>query len=365
MCIACKVDFNQSQADAFAEKMLGILNQAAVALMASVGHRTGLFDALSKLPPATSQDVASAAGLQERYVREWLGAMVTSGIVEYDPAKRQYRLPPEHAAYLTRSAMPNNLASVAQWIPVLGQVEDRILEVFEQGGGVPYAAYNRFHQVMAEESGQTVVFGLLEHILPLVPGIREQLEQGIDVLDVGCGSGWALCLMAKTFPHSRFTGIDMSQEAIQAARTRAEEQGLRNVQFHVRDAARLNGNAAEMAGAFDLITAFDAIHDQADPAGVLRAIARGLRPGGTFLMQDIRASSHLERNADNPLAPFIFTVSCLHCMTVSLAQGGAGLGAAWGEDLALRMLAEAGFGPVVVKRLEHDIMNNYYIVQGG
>jgi 2-polyprenyl-3-methyl-5-hydroxy-6-metoxy-1,4-benzoquinol methylase len=136
------------------------------------------------------------------------------------------------------------------------------------------------------------------------------------------------------------------------------------VQFHVRDAARLDAPQGAGPAGYDLITAFDAIHDQANPAAVLRAIARALRPGGTFLMQDIRASSHLEKNTDNPLAPFIFTVSCMHCMTVSLAQGGAGLGAAWGEELALQMLAEAGFGPVEVKRLEHDIMNNYYIVHG-
>jgi 2-polyprenyl-3-methyl-5-hydroxy-6-metoxy-1,4-benzoquinol methylase len=358
VCIACSTAFNQSQADAFAEKMLGIITNAGVALMASVGHRTGLFDVMARLPPATSEEIARQAGLTERYVREWLGAMVTGGIIAYQPEAKTYHLPAEHAAFLTRAAIPNNLAGVAQWIAVLGQVEDRIVEAFKSGGGVPYEAFNRFHQVMAEESSQTVVFGLLEHILPLAPGLIERLERGIDVLDVGCGSGFALCLMAKAFPQSRFTGIDMSRDAIAAGQRRAEEQGIKNLQFEVRDAARLDG-----ARGYDLITAFDAIHDQADPARVLSGISRALRPGGTFLMQDIRASSVLERNLENPLAPFIFTISCMHCMTVSLAQGGAGLGAAWGEELAVKMLREAGFGKVEVQRLEHDVMNNYYIVQ--
>jgi 2-polyprenyl-3-methyl-5-hydroxy-6-metoxy-1,4-benzoquinol methylase len=357
MCMLCSMDFNQSRADAFAEKMLGVVTQAGVALMVSVGHRTGLFDTLAQMEPATSQEIAERAGLQERYVREWLGAMVTGGIIEYQPPDKKYHLPAEHAAFLTRAAVPNNLASIAQWIPVLGQVEDRILESFKNGGGVPYEAYARFHEVMAEESAQTVVHGLLDHVLPLAE-ITDRLEQGIDVVDVGCGAGRALCLMARSFPNSRFPGIDLCREAIELGQRHASSEGLTNVELLVGDVSKLSD-----AARYDLICAFDAIHDQADPAGVLRAISRALRPGGTFLMQDIRASSHLEKNYDNPLAPFIFTISCLHCMSVSLAQGGAGLGAAWGEELALQMLAEAGFTDVTVRQLEHDIINNYYIAR--
>jgi SAM-dependent methyltransferase len=350
--------FDEARRDAFAERLLGALNGGALALMVSIGHRTGLFDVMAGLPFATSAAIAESAGLQERYVREWLGAMVAGGVVEYAPEARAYRLPPEHAASLTRAARPNNLAATAQWVALLGGVEDPVVECFARGGGVPYAAYDRFHQVMAEESDQSVVAVLVERILPLVPGLPEALGRGLDVLDVGCGSGRALNCMAASFPRSRFLGLDLSAEAIAAARTEAAERGLRNVRFEVRDVADLDRD-----GAFDLVTAFDAIHDQAEPAAVLAAIGRALRPGGSFLMQDIRGTSRVEEDARHPLGTFLYTVSCLHCMTVSLAAGGAGLGAMWGVETARRMLAEAGFARVEVRTLEHDLMNFYYVAR--
>jgi SAM-dependent methyltransferase len=349
-------EFDGAKAEAFAGKMVAALNGAAVALMTSVGHRTGLFDAMAGLPPADSRRIAAAAGLSERYVREWLGAMTTGGVVGHDPAAGTYRLPPEHAACLTRAARPNNLAVPMQFVAVLGAVEDEVAEAFRHGKGVPYSAYGRFHPVMAELSDQTAVAGLEAHILPLVPGLPARLAAGIDVLDVGCGSGRAVLRLAELFPASRFVGYDFSAEAVGAAEAEARRRGLGNARFAVRDAA-----APAAAAAFDLVTAFDAVHDQADPAGVLRNVRRALRPGGAFLMQDIKACSHVGGNLDLPLGPFTYTISCMHCMSVSLACGGAGLGAAWGKELALEMLAAAGFRVSRVETLPHDPLNYYYV----
>jgi hypothetical protein len=201
-------NFDQERAEAFAERLVDVLNSASIALMTSIGHRTGLFDAMAGLPPSTSDQIANAANLNERYVREWLAAMVVGRVVEHDPEDETYHLPQEHAAFLTRAASPDNIAVTAQFIPLLASVEDGVVESFENGGGVPYSAYPRFHEVMAEDSGQTVVAALKDHILPLVPGLTERLEAGIDVLDVGCGSGRALNLMARKFPNSRFLGYD-------------------------------------------------------------------------------------------------------------------------------------------------------------
>jgi ubiquinone/menaquinone biosynthesis C-methylase UbiE len=351
-------DLNQARAEAFAGRMFDILNHGAIALMASVGHRTGLFDTMAGLPPTTSAGIADAAGLNERYVREWLGAMVTGGVVEYDSAAKTYRLPAEHAASLTRDSAPNNIAAFMQYIPLLGSVEDGIVKAFREGGGVPYEEFPRFQEVMADDSGQSVAPALLDHILPLVPGLVERLEHGIDVLDLGCGQGRALMITARAFPNSRFTGYDFSAGGIAAARAEAERQSLSNIRFEVQDAAKLDESAR-----YDLICTFDAIHDQKDPAAVLANIARALRPDGVYLMQDIRSSVDLEKNIEHPAGPFLYTVSTMHCMTVSLAYGGAGLGAMWGQETALTMLADAGFGDVEIKNLAHDFQNSYYIAR--
>ncbi len=354
MCQACTIDANVS--GAFAEKMLGLLNGGAIALMVSVGHRAGLFDAMADGQAVTSQQLAKNAGRNERYCREWLGAMATGEIVEYDIATKQFRLPPEHAAWLTHDATPNNIAVPFQFLPILAQVEDEIVECFEHGGGVPYERYPRFHQIMAEESDQTVVSSLVESILPVADGVISRLESGIDVLDVGCGRGHAMMELAQRFPKSSFAGYDLSPEAIGYARTRAKELGLNNIRFEQRDLS-----AFAEPERYDFITGFDVIHDQKSPSGLLSGVQRSLRSGGVFLAQDIFGSSEVGHNIGGPVAPFVYTISCLHCMTVSLAQGGEGLGAAWGKELAVSMMRDAGFTDVKVNTLEHDVMNYFYV----
>jgi ubiquinone/menaquinone biosynthesis C-methylase UbiE len=351
-------EIDRERADAFAARMVEVLNHGALALMISIGHRTGLFDALATVGPASSERLAAAAGLNERYVREWLGALVTGRVVEFDATHHTYALPSEHAAALTRAASPGNVATTMQWLPVLAGVEDRIVECFRNGGGVPYSAYPRFHAVMAEESDQTTLSALIDAILPVVPGLVERMRHGIDVLDLGCGSGRAINLMARTFPDSRFTGADMSPEGIAAAQAEATRLGLANARFEVVDAAKL-----DTPERYDLVTTFDAVHDQADPRAVLHNLRRALRAGGTYLMQEIGASSYLHENVAHPMGPFLYTISCLHCMTVSLSAGGAGLGAVWGEQQATAMLHEAGFEDVTVHRLPHDPLNYYFVAR--
>ncbi len=348
--------FDQARAEAFAGQMLGVLNGASLAAMASIGHQTGLFDAMATLPAATSEHIAAAAGLNERYVREWLGAMVTGKIVDYDPAAKTYSLPAEHATCLTRAAGPDNLAFFTQYFSLMGQVEQQVVESFRNGGGVPYSAYPRFQELQAEETARVYDATLIDVTLPLVPGLVERLQDGIEVLDIGCGGGHAVNLMARAFPRSTFRGYDMSEEGVAAARAEAQRWGLSNAHFDVKDVATLDETER-----YGLITAYDVIHDLAQPAKVLGAVAAALHPDGTFLMIDIAASSNLEENLDHPLGPTLYTFSVTHCMTVSLAQHGAGLGTVWGEQTARRMLADAGFTQVEVKQVPGDILNNYYI----
>lgn len=350
------VAFEQSDAEAFADRIGEVINAGAITLMLSVGHRTGLFDTMSALPPSSSALIADTAGLAERYVREWLAAMVTGGVVNYDPVAGTYTLPAEHAECLTTDASLGNLAVYAQFVPMAGAVQSRILECFKTGEGTRYDDYPCFHHMMAEDSAQTVVAGLFDSVLPLAPALLERLEAGIDVLDAGCGSGRALVAMAKRFPNSRFSGYDFSADAIAKATDAATQAGLSNLRFEVRDLTGFDESVR-----YDLITSFDAVHDQKDPQGLLDGIHGALRPDGVYLMQDIGGSARLENNIDFPFAAFLYTVSCTHCMPVSLGQGGNGLGTMWGWETALAMLKMAGFEAPERHVLPHDPMNVWFV----
>lgn len=353
--------FDPKSAEAFAGRLLRALNDGALCLMVSIGHRTGLFDAMRDQPPQTSDEIAARAGLNERYVREWLGAMVTSGVTSVDPSSGRYHLPAEHASYLTRSAGADNLAVFAQYVPLLGNVEDDIVQCFHTGGGVPYERFPRFHAVMAEDSGLSVLSSLESHILPLVPGLADRLARGLRTLDVGCGSGRVINRLAELFPKSRFVGMDLSQEAVRVAREEASAKGLKNVEFASVDLSDFDRTAEPES--FDFITTFDAVHDQGKPLNVLKGIHRALTRDGVYLMQDIKGSSDVSKNRDHPIGTFLYAVSCLHCMTVSLAQGGEGLGAMWGEEKTREYLERAGFRSVQKHELPHDIQNNWYVVR--
>ena len=344
-----------SSAD-FAERMTRMLNEAALALMVSVGHRTGLFDVMAAMPAATSAEIAAGAALDERYVREWLAVMTTGGIVDHDGAAGSFSLPAGRAAWLTRAAGPGNLAIQAQYIGLLALVEDQIVDCFRTGGGVPYSAFPKFQALTAEDSGAVHDATLIDVTLPLAPGLVDRLRNGIDVADVGCGSGHAINLMAEAFPRSRFVGFDISDTGLAAATAEASRKALTNVRFEKRDAARLGETAR-----YDLITTFDSVHDQEGPDLVLAGIAQALRPAGVYLCVDIAASSKLSDNLDHPLGPFMYTVSCMHCMTVSRAEGGMGLGAMWGEQKAREMLRDAGFTSVDAAHVDGDIVNTYFI----
>ena len=229
-------ELDGGRVEEFAGRMVGLLNDSMLSLMTSVGHRTGLFDTMATLPPATSTAIAEAAGLNERYVREWLNAMTVGRVVDYDASKGTYVLPAEHAASLTRAAGPGNLANMAQFIALMGGVEDEIVDCFRAGGGVPYSHFPKFQQLMAEMSGEVHDVALIEGELALVDGLIDRMRDGIDVCDIGCGQGHAINLMARAFPNSRFTGLDFSEDAIASATARGG--GARVDQRHLRGQGR-------------------------------------------------------------------------------------------------------------------------------
>lgn len=340
----------------FGTKMLGIYTGAVLTELIEVGYTVGLFEA-SRAGPATSEELAERAGLKERYVREWLGSMATSGIYRYDPQSRRYELPEEHAALLTGDSA-QNVAPMSRMINHFGTHLPKLAACFRSGGGIPYSAYRPvFTQCMDDVWRRIYDQMLIPQFIGKVEGLTERLRRGVSVLDIGCGTGHAMNLIAREFPKSKVCGYDIGEDAIAAARQEARALGLDNARFEIVDVAELPGEPK-----FDLITAFDAIHDQKSPDAVLRGIKRSLAPGGTFLMVDFKFSSRVEENAANPFAPMYYGISLMHCMPVSLAVGGKGLGTVWGEQTARKMLAEAGFDNVRVQDTPRP--QNYMFVCG-
>ena len=333
---------DRTRVQEFARRLFSHYTSGVLTLMIDIGHKTALFDALAK-GPGTSAEIAERAGLDERYVREWLAAMATGGVVEYDAREQTFLLPAEHAVCLTGTSS-RNLAASSQVLAMLATRLPKVAACFRTGGGVPYADFRPDFTAYQDAAWRLLYDGLLvKGFLPAAKGIPERLAAGIRVADFGCGTGHAVNVMAREYPWSIFVGYDIAEDAIARARAEAEALGLTNARFEAADVSRLTTERK-----FDLVTSFDAIHDQRDPAAVLRAAAAALAPDGVYFMLEPRASSRLEENLGNPFGAFLYGMSVLHCMTVSLAEGGAGLGTAWGEQLARRYLADAGFTSVEV-----------------
>jgi SAM-dependent methyltransferase len=350
-------DIDEQAADAFAGRLFDLYTGAALSYLVDIGRRTALFDAAAE-GPATSDELAARAGLQERYVREWLGAMTTAGIFEHEASTGTYWLPNEHAVALVGSG-PDNLAGISLLTTSLAKHVPAVADAFRHGGGVPYEAYApEIHDALDALWGPIFTDLLVSHYLPLAPGLTERLTGGARAADVGCGTGTALVTLAATFPASSFVGYDLDGAGLARARDAASSRGLTNLIFEHVDAADL-----VVEEPFDVVFVFNSIHDQARPALALQRIHDALVPGGIFLMDEPTVSSHLEDNIGNPMAPFTYAVSTLHCLTVSLASGGAGLGTAWGRQLAEQMLAAAGFPSVEIHDAPGDPGNAVYVTQ--
>jgi len=341
--------------EAFAERIGGAFIEGITTAMVTIGYKTGLFEAASA-GPATSAELALRSGLSERYVREWLGSVTTAGIFLYDTDSATYTLPAEHAAVLTGTGA-SNMAATSQLVTYLATFVDVVTEKFRTGGGVAYEAYRPgFTSVMDDINRRLYDEALVSTYVPLVDGLGDILASGARVADLGTGAGHPLNLLAQAFPASTFVGYDIAADALAAGAAEAAAYGLGNVRFEQRDVASIDD-----VDAYDVVFAFDSIHDQADPAKVLGNARRSLHDDGVFVMVDIKASSHLEDNCANPLAPMLYGVSVLHCMTVSLAYEGVGLGTVWGEQVACQMVRDAGFTTVEVREIPQDLFNILYI----
>jgi SAM-dependent methyltransferase len=344
------------EVEEFTTRFFGWLQGGAATLLINVAHRTGLLAAAVE-GPGTSAELAARGGLSERHVRELLDGLTAIGVFTIDPDSRRYALPPAAAACLTGDG-PSNFAPTTSYLPFMGGITPAVADTVRNGGGIGYEAYRpEFTELMDQGLRRVYDALLLPGYVPSVDGLHEKLSGGCRAADLGCGTGHVDNLLARAYPGSTFVGYDLADDALEQARTEAAGMGLDNVRFERMDVRQIPTEPP-----FDVVFAFDAIHDQADPAGVLARVHDALAPGGLFVMIDVYMSSNVEDNVGHPMAAQMYGASLFHCMQVSLAVGGAGLGTCWGWQKAVEMLEAAGFSDVaVVPAPGGDPMNAIFV----
>jgi len=356
--VTTEAAIDQVKLEAFVGKALGDTSGLMTTVLAAIGDRLGLFKNLAAHGPATSAELASRTGTNERYAREWLGGMASAGYLEYDPTSGRFTLPPEHAPVLAQETGPVFFGGVHQEILGALPVVPHVIEAFRRGGGVPQSAYgDDFYEGIERFTAGWFENLLLPVWLPTVPAAQAKLERGCRVADVGCGRGKALTALAQAYPSARYTGYDMHGPTIARATANATAAGVADrVTFVQLDAAH------GLPEQYDLITTFDVVHDAVDPRGLLRSIRHALKPNGLYLCLEINCSERLEENA-GPLGALFYGFSVLYCMTSSLAGGGEGLGTTGLPEPTLQALCkEAGFGSVERVPLENPF-NSLYVAK--
>lgn len=322
-------------------KVMGDVAGAMGILLAYIGDQAGVYDAMDGAGPQTIEELAAKTGLKARYLREWLSANAAAGYVDYDSTTERFSLSPEQATIFGREGQPMCMQGFFEAVIAQIETHEKAVETFKSGAGRPWSeqssccfcATDRFFR-------PGYAANLVDAWIPALTGVKDRLEAGGKVADIGCGHGSSTILMARSFPKSHFVGIDFHEPSVVSARQRATEAGVSNVEFHVA-AAKDFAN-----GDFDFACIFDALHDMGDPVGAAAHIRESLKPDGVFMLVEPMAGDTLADNM-NVLSQIFYSFSTTVCVPASLAQEvGMGLGAQAGEKRLTHVLNEAGFSRV-------------------
>jgi SAM-dependent methyltransferase len=349
---------DEAKVEEFTFKAIGDFAGMMTMLQCAVGDRLGLFKALAEGGPVSSEELAERAGISERYALEWLRAMRAAEYVDYDRDADRFSLSPEHAMVLAAEGSPFFLGGGFQMIPGMFPAVDRVMQAFKEGDGAPQDVYgDDFWVGMERFTNPWFQNALLQEWIPAMPDVKQKLESGALVADVGCGSGRALIKLAQEFPNSNFVGYDVFQTQVDLATANAETAGVGDrIRFEVQDV--VDGMPEE----YDVISTFDVIHDAVDPLGLLKGIRDGMKDDGSYILLDINSADDPADN-EGPLAAMFYGFSVFYCMTTSLAHGGEGLGTCGLPEAKARELCEeAGFGEVRRLPLE-DPFNILYEIK--
>jgi 2-polyprenyl-3-methyl-5-hydroxy-6-metoxy-1,4-benzoquinol methylase len=323
---------DEGKLNVFIGQMLGDLGGASSVAMVRLGGSLGLYDTLHANGPMTSAQLAKAAKVHERYLREWLSHQAASNYLAYDAKTDTFSLPPEQAMVFANQGSPVYMMGGFDLMTALLDNQPKVQAAFKSGEGVAWG----------DQAG--CMFCAVARFFR--PGyhnylVVEKLERGAKVADVGCGHGWSTVLMAKAFPKSTFIGYDFHPDSIRDAQAHAREHGVSdNTRFEV-------GLAKDYAGKdFDLVTCFDCLHDMGDPRGASAHIRQSLKPDGTWMIVEPMAGDTLEQNF-NPVGRLYYAGSTMICLPTSLSQEvGAGLGAQAGEKKLREVITSGGFKSV-------------------
>jgi len=333
---------NMGELEAFAGKVMGDIASAQAILMAYLGDKAGVFDALDEGGAMKAETLAAKTGLDARYLREWLSAMAIAGYVDYEASDESFSVRPEQATVLGREGQPMCLQGFFQAVISQFETHEKAAQTFKSGEGRPWSeqspccfcATDRFFRPGYEAF-------LLEGWIPSLDGVQDKLNAGAKVADIGCGYGSSTILMATTFPNSHFVGVDFHEPSIVAARKQAKEAGVQNIEFHVAAAKDFPGED------YDFACIFDALHDMGDPIGAATHIRESLKDDGSFMLVEPMAGDHLSENMGNPVSQIFYSFSTTACVPASRAQEvGACLGAQAGEKKLTEVLSAAGFSKV-------------------
>jgi SAM-dependent methyltransferase len=336
MAEAAKVD--QTKVEKFSARIMEDYGNTLRGAMLHIGDRLGLFKSLAQAGAVTVEELAQRTGFNARYLREWLGSMVTGTYVDYDRETKRYRLPPEYAPVLADEDSPYFAGGIIELSVPFVSMAPKIIEAFRNGGGAPEEAFPlETWEGMERMTMPWYKHFLVQRWIPSLSGVKEKLEAGGSVLDFGCGSGLAAITMAKAYPEARVFGYDFHGPSIERARENAKAAGLgTRVQFEVCDSDALSGRK------FDFVTTFVVIHDATNPVQMMADIRKATADDGTYLMVELNLSSELHENM-NLIGRVMYPQSTLYCMTCSLSHGGEGMGACMGESRARDMATQAGF----------------------
>ena len=329
---------DEAKLNALVGKMIGDLGAAAGAALVVVGDKLGLYRAIAEAGPVTPVELAKRTGTAERYVREWLAQQAAAGYVEYDAAAGRYSMTPEQQMALAIEGNPACVLGAFEIVGAIHRDESKITQAFRSGIGVGWHEHD-----MALFRGTERFFrpGYAAHLvsewLPALEGVREKLERGARVADVGCGHGASTILMAQAFPKSQFAGFDYHQPSLDHAIAAAQEAG---VSANTRFARAV---AKDYPGTYELVAFFDCLHDMGDPAGAAAHVLQSLTPDGTWMIVEPMAGDSVAENL-NPIGRFCYAASTMICTPASLAQEGqAALGTQAGEKKLREVIAAGGF----------------------